>query len=551
LLKKLTIENYALVDKIAIDFGPGLTVLTGETGAGKSVIIGGLALALGGRADRDLIRHGTDKSSIETVFELNDSPPLQKRLRQELDIPVDSSLSFSREIAKTGASRCFIDGAPAVLGKIRNAAPLLIDFHSQQGHRQLLEIEQHRRFLDSFAGTAEAAEKLAQLHQEFKAAEKELLEAQNNAAAMRDKLELINFQTDELTKAEIRIGEEADLDHERRRLESVRTLMETGQAAITAISEDENSVIGTLSQLEKQLKQAAEIDIQLKAEAALLSESVINLNELTRNLESYLSRLEDNPERLEEINVRLVELFRLRKKYGTDEGGLLDKLEQLQKQSLGAADFETLIKNLTKKLAMSTKAYYDLALDVSARRKSGAPRLEKQVEKQLADLAISKAKFKIDFQTEYDEHGFEIGGEKVAGYPHGLENIEFLISTNPNEPLKPLVKIASGGEISRIMLALLTVIAGKYHLPTIIFDEIDTGIGGVTAVRLGEKLKELSKRHQVITISHLSAVASQADHHLAVSKDLKSGRNIISVKEITGVELKQELARMSGRQKRQ
>jgi len=546
LLTKLKIENYALVDKIEIDFGPGLTVLTGETGAGKSVIIGGLALALGGRADRDLIRHGTDKASIETIFDLNHTSPLKKRLQKTLDSTIDKTLSFSREVNKSGASRCFVDGAPTVLGKIREAAPLLIDFHSQQGHRQLLEIEQHRRFLDSFAGTADAVEQLGQIYLEFKDAEKLLRDAQNNAAAMRDKLELINFQIDELSKADIRVGEEAELDEERRRLESVRTLMEAGQAAIAVISEDENSVIGVLSQLEKQLNHAAGIDKQLAAEAALLSESVINLNELTRNLESYLSRLEDNPERLEEINARMGELFRLRKKYGTDEAGLVEKLAQLQMQSMGAVDYETHIKNLTKKLTDARKAYHDLAADISAKRKKAVPRLEKQVEKQLADLAISKARFKIDFQTEYDEHGFEIDGEKCAAYPHGLENIEFLITTNPNEPLKPLVKIASGGEISRIMLALLTVIAGKYHLPTIIFDEIDTGIGGVTAVKLGEKLKELSKRHQVITISHLSSVASQADHHLAVSKSLKGNRNIILVKEIKGADLKQELARMSG-----
>jgi DNA repair protein RecN (Recombination protein N) len=547
LLKKLTIENYALVEKIEIDFGPGLTVLTGETGAGKSVIIGGLALTLGGRADRELIRHGTEKTTARTVFDFSDSPPLRKSLNHELGITVNSQLCLGRVVSKTGASKCFIDDAPSNLALMRSMAPRLVDFHSQQGHRHLLEADQHLRFLDSFAGTASTAEKLGGLYQEFISLKKQFHDAKNNAAAMREKLELVNFQIDELATADIKVGEEDSLETERKRLESVRTLMEAGQTAVAAISENDKSVMSVLSQLERQLKQAAGIDKQLAPEASLLSESVVNLNELTRNLESYLSRLEDNPERLEEINARLSELYRLKKKYGADEAGLILKLDELRQQSMGADDFETLIKNLSKKLSEAKQAYLDLALDISAKRTAAAPKLEKRIEKQLADLAISKARFRIDFQTEYDEDGVEIDGEKLAVNPHGLENIEFLISTNPNEPLKPLVKIASGGEISRIMLALLTVIAGKYKLPTIIFDEIDTGIGGVTANRLGEKLKELSRKHQVITISHLSAVASQADHHLAVSKSLKDGRNIISVKEVKGGDLRKELSRMAGR----
>jgi DNA repair protein RecN (Recombination protein N) len=548
LLKKLTIENYALVEKIEVDFGPGLTVLTGETGAGKSVIIGGLALTLGERADKDHIRHGASKASLITIFDTDDSPRLRRELTHDFEFPIGAEIAFTREVAQSGASRSFVNNAPVILSKIRQAAPRLVDLHSQQGHRRLLEPEQHRHFLDSFAGTADDADRLAELFQTFNALSRQLDEAQTNAAAMKDKLELVNFQIDELEKADIRVGEEAELNEERRRLESVRTLMETGQSVNSAINDGDNSIVSILSQLDKQLQQAAKIDKHLAAEAGMLSESVINLNELTRNLESYLSRLADNPERLEEINARMAELYRLRKKYAADEAGLLAKLEALRTQSEGAHDYETLIRNLTKKLAEARRAYLELALEISDKRKREAPRLEKQVEHQLADLAIAKAKFKIEFQVEYDANGFEVGGEKITGYSHGLENIEFLISTNPNEPLKPLVKIASGGEVSRIMLALMTIIAGKYHLPTIIFDEIDTGIGGVTAVRLGEKLKELSKRHQVITISHLSAVASQADHHLAVSKDLKSGRNIISVKEIKGPELKRELARMAGKQ---
>lgn len=548
MLKTLRIENYALVDNLEITFGPGLTVLTGETGAGKSVIIGGLLLALGARADRDHIRHGAPRAAVEAGFDLSTALPLQKKIHDELETVADDDLRLSREVELTGSAKSFANGRQVSLAKIRAAAALLADFHSQQGHRNLLDIEQHRHFLDAFAGLAKKAERLALLYAEFTACARQLAEACAHADAMREKLELINFQVDELSKAAIRVGEEQELDAERRRLESMRVLMEAAQAVVTGVSDCDGSVLVVLSQLDRQLKQAAGIDERLAAESRLLTDSIGNLNELTRNLESYLSRLEDDPARLETINERLAELFRLRKKYRTDEAGLLEALENLQKQSLGAGDYGTLIKNLTQKLTTAKQDYYELALEVSRQRRQAARRLETDVEKQLADLAITKARFTIEFQVEYDENGFAVDNEKLAGFAHGLENVEFLISTNPNEPIKPLVKIASGGELSRIMLALLTVIAGKYHLPTIIFDEIDTGIGGVTAVKLGEKLKQLSKKHQVIAISHLPAVASQADHHLAVGKSLRNGRNIISVKEVRGADLKKELARMGGKQ---
>ncbi|MDD4052325.1 MAG: DNA repair protein RecN, partial [candidate division Zixibacteria bacterium] len=239
---------------------------------------------------------------------------------------------------------------------------------------------------------------------------------------------------------------------------------------------------------------------------------------------------------------------RLRKKYQTDEAGLLEKLEELRDFSGGAGDYETLIKNLTRQVAETRTAYHEAALIISKKRRQAAAQLEKKVERELADLAMEKTRFRIDFVTEHDDDGFDLDGETVKAWPHGLENAEFLIAANPNEPLRPLVKVASGGEMSRIMLALLTVSAGKYKLPTIIFDEIDTGIGGRTAFKLADKLKELSSRHQVITISHLPAIAAVADHHLAVEKRLKAGRNLITVREVSGAESKKELARMAGKE---
>jgi len=547
LLKKLTIHNYALIDRVEIDFHPGLTVLTGETGAGKSVIIGGLLLALGARADKEFIRHGQDRASAEAVFNL--SPVSSSRRKPgPPESANDGDIRISRELLQSGTSRGYINDHSENMAAIREKAAALADFHSQQGQRHLLDVEHHLEILDGFAGLTADVEELKGVFARLAGLQKQLAEAQVDAEAMRQKLELVNFQIEELTKADIKAGEEERLTEERRRLESVQTLAETGQAVIAAISENDDAILTALAQLDKRLAEAAKIDARLTGDAAMLSESVINLNELTRNLQSYLSRLEDNPERLDEINARQAELYRLRKKYQTDEAGLLTKLEELRSFSGGAGDYETLIKNLTRQTAEARKAYHEAAVNIAGKRRRAAAQLEKKGERELADLAMEKTRFRIDFMVEHDPEGFELDGEMVKAWPHGLENAEFLIAANPNEPLRPLIKVASGGEMSRIMLALLTVSAGKYKLPTIIFDEIDTGIGGRTAFKLAEKLKELSSRHQVITISHLPAIALVADHHLAVEKRLKGGRNLISVREVTGAESKKELARMAGKE---
>ncbi|MEZ5359524.1 MAG: DNA repair protein RecN [Candidatus Zixiibacteriota bacterium] len=530
MLTRLTIENYALVEHVDIDFRPGLTVLTGETGSGKSVIIGGLILALGGRADKELIRHGSDKSIVKAEFQTTKKG--------------DSHI-LGREVSAAGTSRAYIDDQASTIAALNEAAAPLCDLNTQQGQRNLLDIDKHITFVDSFAGLNQDVDSLRELYAEFIDRQKQLNDARTNADALRERMELINFQIDELTKADITVGEEKQLNDEQKKLESVRTLMETAQEIVFALSENDDSIISSLSQLKSRLRHAAELDKDLKADSDLLAESVINLTELTRNIESYSSRLEDNPQRLEEINERLNELYRLKKKYNTDEAGLVAKLEALTRESLGTDNIDEMIKKLAAKLAAARDGYHKAALKISESRHKAAALLEKQLIKELADLAIEKASFKIDFQYEQDNNGFDLNGETVKAYPHGLEMIEFFISTNPNEPLRPLVKIASGGEISRIMLGLLTVIAGRYKYPTIVFDEIDTGIGGETAVRLAAKLKQLAKRHQIITISHLAAVASQADNHLVVTKQTKNRRNVIAVEYITGPRIKTELARMT------
>ncbi len=547
MLRKLTIQNYALVDHIEINFGPGLTVLTGETGAGKSIIIGGLLLALGGRSDRELIRHGRQKAEAEASFDLPAFAPLRQMI-EDFRLPDSGdAIRIRREVWESGSSKGYVNGRPENLATIRSLGERLADFHSQQGQRHLLEVDKHLWFLDSYAGLSAAAETLAGFYDDYTAAAKRLADARTNAAALQDRLELITFQITELEQSHVHIGEDDELSQERKRLESVQALAEAGQAVVAAVSESDGAILTMLSQLERRLSEAATIDSRLADDLGLLSESVVNLKELTRSLQGYLSRLEDDPQRLEEINARQAELYRLRKKYNIDEAGLLTKLEELRRETMGAEDVAALIARLAEQSDKSRQTYLDLARSLSAARRKAAPTLERQVGAQLADLAIAEARFKIDFVTERDDDGFECDGTKVKACPHGLESVEFLISTNPNEPLRPLVKIASGGELSRIMLALLTVIAGKYRLPTIIFDEIDAGIGGRTAVKLARKLKDLSRRHQVLTISHLPAIAEVADHHLAVSKSPKAGRNIISVKEVSGAEAVKELHRMTGK----
>jgi DNA repair protein RecN (Recombination protein N) len=545
-LKTLRIENYALINSQTITFGPGLVTLTGETGAGKSVIINALGLCLGNRADKENIRHGTDKAIAEAEFVVPRKIMRGTSCCGKGTGNKDLTITLRRELLSSGTSRAFLNDTLTNLTEIKEVAARITDFHSQQGHRRLFAPEQHRDFLDSFAGINEDVERLESLYEAWRQAQKQLARAQGDATALRERLEFLHFQIDELSRARIESGEEERLEQEKRKLESVRTLMETGQTVVQAVRERDDAIVSVLGLLEKMLIQSAEIDPDLREQQQLLAESRINLNELCHNIEGYMSRLADDPERLEMINARLAELYRLKKKYGCDETELIEKLDSLSEEAGGVDTVDDLLVALEKKVRTAADAYGRLACEVSAARRKEAPALEKLVEKELAELAMPGAKFAIDFQIDSDPEGFDCDGETVAPFPFGLERIEFLISTNPKEPLKPVVKIASGGEMSRIMLALLSAIAGKYNLPTVVFDEIDTGIGGKTAEKLSDSLKRLAGRHQIIVISHLPPVAAKADLHLAVDKRKIKGRNIIEVRQVAGAERRKEMARMSG-----
>lgn len=549
MLEKLTIKNYALVDEIAINFKPGLSVLTGETGAGKSVIIGALAACLGGRIDRDQVRHGSDKAVSEAIFQIH--PKHKSKTNRSAGASSSSKkaentkrLILRREISRSGASRAFLNGRAINLTRLKETADGIADIHSQQGQRNLIDVDHHLDFLDSYLGLAKKRDQLAGFYSEYKAEQRQLAEARRNESAMKEKLELVRFQIEELSAADIQPGQEKELELDRRRLDSMRHIIETGQMIVSQLGEGDHDILSRLAGLDKSLCEIAELDLQFKPDAELMTESVISLNEMKQNLEGYLSRLSDDPARLDQINERLAEIYQLKRKYDTDEAGLAEKLIELKKDFDGVSDYKSLIIELEGRLQKARQSYFELALEISEKRSKGSARMEKAILKHLADLALSKAEFEIKFQREFDEDGFDLNGEKVAGLPRGLETIEFFISTNPKEPLRPLVKIASGGELSRILLAILIVLAGKYRIPTIIFDEIDTGIGGQTATKLAEKLKELSIEHQVVVISHLPVVAKLADNHLAVSKKISSGRNVITVDELSGKRVKLELARM-------
>lgn len=543
MLEKLAIENYALVDKIEIDFKPGLTVLTGETGAGKSVIIGALAASLGGRIDRDHIRHGSSKAVAEATFASSARSFAQAKTISKKSNSNDHQI-LRREINRSGSSRAFINSEAVNIARLKESAERLADIHSQQGQRNLIDVDRHLDFLDSYLSLTKKRAILAELFGEYTKCRKQLADARRNETAMKEKLELVSFQIKELSLAEISPGQEKELEIDKRRLDSMRHIIETGQQIVTEMSQGDHALLDRLANLNKSITEIAELDSHIKADAEMMAESLISLNELRQNLEGYLSRLTDDPAQLEQINERLAEIYRLKRKYETDEAGLAEKLIELKKEFDGISDYKSLIGELERKSEQARKLYFELALEISGKRSKGAGKMEKAILKHLGDLALPKAEFKIRFHREFDEDGFELDGEKVAGLPYGLETIEFFISTNPKEPLRPLVKIASGGEISRILLAILIVLAGKYKIPTIIFDEIDSGIGGQTAHKLAHKLKELSNERQVIVISHLPIVAKLADNHLAVSKKVASGRNIIAVEELTGRLVTKELSRM-------
>jgi DNA repair protein RecN (Recombination protein N) len=543
MLEHLHIENFALIDRLDVDFGEGLNVLTGSTGAGKSIIVGALDLILGGRGSEEIIRTGEAACIVEGRFKL-DSGALINKLKNRYDIEIESkAVTIRREYKRKGGGRAFIESSQVSLAELKDIAEELADILGQHSHQALLDPATHCGYLDRYAALEDKVMELRAQYNKVIALRNEILDADRIAKEIRDRIELLTFQINEIERAGLIIGEEEKLKEEKKLLENSQKIRETVQWATRLLLEDDGSAIEKIGEAEKGLGPILAASDRIKEIASALRGAADSLRDSVNTLESLAAKLDDDPQRLEEVNVRLDEIYRLRKKYGAEIEEILKFAEKSKTELSGLKAKELDNKNLKMRFDEALAVLNKSAHEVSSARKKASSGLENLVIEKLVLMGIPKAQFKIEItQAENSEGLYKADDKHVSGDATGFDIVEFQFCANPGEGIKPLAKIASGGEISRVMLALKNAFLRKRGNTCEVFDEIDVGISGEVAGKVARQLKELSKKHQVICITHLAQIASLGDHHFRVFKSTQKGRSVTQVQALDREERVKEIA---------
>ncbi|GBD91309.1 DNA repair protein RecN [bacterium BMS3Abin04] len=550
MLKSLQIKNFALIENIEIEFGTGLNIITGETGAGKSIIIGAMGLLLGGRASTDLIRKGAKKTIIEGIYDSAGNDNI-KNLMDKYNLDFESELIVRREISLKSASRNFVNDTPVNLNVIKEIGNLLVDLHGQHDHQSLLKSDLQLLMLDEFGNYEDLLNKFVDVREKFSSKISELKRLKENETNLREKKEFYSFQRSEIDKISPVPDEDASLETELKILENSEKLLTNTSEVYINLYESENSIYNKLVQVQSLINELLPIDKVFADRYNQLSESIASINDIADFFRDYNDNLDIDPSKIEEIRNRLAELTLLKKKYGPSLKNVLEYREKIFNELQLAENFSEKITGLETQIEKLRNELSGLAIKLSGKRKKSAMLVKKGVESELKHLGINDARFEIRFgysEASNDTQSFVlVNNKKVKINNRGVDNIEFFISTNIGEELKPLSKVASGGEISRIMLALKSVLAKTDKLPLLIFDEIDTGVSGRIAQKVGNSIKDLASFHQIIAITHLPQIAAMADHHFVVSKEQINGRVISSLKKIDDNEKIIEVAKlMSG-----
>jgi DNA repair protein RecN (Recombination protein N) len=538
MLLLLAVENYAVVERIEIRFHPGLNLLTGETGSGKSIVVDALGLLLGGRASADSIRTGELRARVAGIFEVREHAAIRLLLEPAGFEIEDGELLVEREVLAGGKSRAYVGSRPAAVSLLRELAPYLADIHGQHDQQLLFSTEAQRDMLDAFAATGAAVEELGAAHREWRAAGAELASLELTEQEKLRLLDLWSFQRKEIEGAALQPGEDAALENERRVLQNVQKLEEAAASAYAAVYDAPESAVALARGAARKVEELCRIDASLDGVREHLKTADIALQEASYALRDYLSGLEANPARLEEIESRLASIDRLKRKYGGSIPEILAFLEETCGQIAAVENAGERMEQLRKERARAASAYERLAAELTARRRIAARKLEKRVEAELAGLSMERTVFRVEIApAEWSEEG--------------ADRVEFLVSPNIGEEPRALEKVASGGEISRIALALKTCVAGQARGParTLVFDEVDAGVGGGAAEGVGRRLKQLAAANQVLCVTHLPQIASFADHHYRVGKREENGRTVAAVEELDTAARTREVARMLSGQK--
>jgi DNA repair protein RecN (Recombination protein N) len=552
MLIELHIENFAIIPHLDLDFGPGLITFSGETGAGKSIILDALETVLGGRVDATLLRAGAERASIEGVFHLSaaEQAVLQPILEREELQDDPAYLTLERELRREGRSSARVNGHAAHTGLLRELGACLVDIHGQSEHLSLLNVHQHIALLDRYAGSELLLSVYTAAYQQLQGVRRELAHVRQLEQEASRRADLLTFQAGEIEAAHLQLGEEENLRQDRSRLANAENLASLAQEALLNLAEgspETPALTDLLGKVVQALGGIARIDSRRSGFHDQAESALDTLSELERDLRRYLDQIEFNPKRLEEVEERLNLINILKRKYGGSIEAVLAYLVDARKQLDSIAHAGERIAELEQQEAVLLQSLVKHGEALSQKRKISAGSLAKEIENELMDLRMAGARFAVDFQSHPDSHGVPLSdGRTVAFDSTGIDQVEFLVAPNPGEGLKPLVKIASGGETSRLMLALKDVLARADTIPTLIFDEIDQGIGGRVGLVIGEKLWRLGHRHQVLCVTHLPQLAAFGDQHFRVSKQVQEGRTITQVEKLDGDARRQELAQMMG-----
>ena len=550
MLKSLHIKNYALIEDLTVDFDRGLNIITGETGAGKSIIIDALSLILGERADFSAIRKGAEKTIVEGLFSVAENKKL-KNILEENEIDAGDELILRRELSAKGQSRTFINDSPATITLLKTVGDMMVDLHGQHEHQSLLRSETHIDLLDDYGNLEGLVQEFGEAYTRCLGIMNDLGTLKEREQQLREKRSFYEFQLKEIDAVGPHPGEETDLESELTILENAERLYSATERLYQMMYEGDNAVHDQMVIVRNELENLASIDKSFESAKDEASSAVAVVNELAKFIQQYNARIEFNPERLEEIRNRLGSITMLKKKYGGSLEAVLNLRENVATELALANNFDAETASLSKRLDAQRTICREIGERLSAKRDEVAKNVNRSIVAALGELGIAHPRFEVKISqvsANDPERGVvKFGRQWIDASPKGIDQVEFYISTNVGEDLNPLVRVASGGEVSRIMLALKMILAKSDRLPLLIFDEIDVGVSGRIAQAVGRSLKKLSRFHQVIAISHLPQIAGLADTHYVVEKIEEKKRSFTRIRKLELDERVKEVAQlMSG-----
>lgn len=536
MLSSLTIKNFAIIDKIQIDFQPKMTVLTGETGAGKSIVIDALGLLAGGRGSADYIRKGKKEALLQALFILPKNAPAY-RILDEVGISYDDNgLILQRELYRNGHNICRINGELVNLTNMRRVGETLIDIHGQNEHQELMRPDKHLSLLDSFANKQLRAlkDKYSESYQQYRKEKASLEKKEKNEKDWVQRLDMLQFQVQEIKTAQLQPEEEEQLAEEKEQLDNYQAIHDALENSYQLLSGEENDALGQVGSVMEQMQRVAEFSPDLGQISQRVTDAYYGLSDSVRDVSNQLATMEWDEDRLDQIEHRLDDIHQLKRKYGNSISEILNYYQKIKSELKDMQQTDADSDEQKERVDELFKKSKQIARQLSSERKKSAVQLEKAVHKQLKALYMEKAVFSVKFLQGTDER---LNSE-------GLDQVEFYIQTNPGESMGPLARIASGGELSRVMLALKTIFAQRQGVTSIIFDEVDTGVSGRVAQAIAEKISLIAQSSQVLCITHLPQVAAVSDHHYLVTKHVQDGRTETRVERLRQSEKIEELARM-------